>query len=415
MFAVRMLLSLFVFVSFTLGGDAFAAAGKIEEVGQGTLVKVTREGAVVRLKKGDALQSGDEVATDAETAVDIRLEDDTLIRIGVNSSYKVQEDSKINSLIHRLLTGVVRVMVPKSAGKNTAVKFRMFTPEGTIGVRGTEFVVIRSDGKTQLKGLDGEVMFGPADADFENAGAFVLVGRGFDSEISAGGKAASKPAKFDQPKYLQEIGSKGGLFGPLASRGGNVKVHARRDNSGAAAAPVVTAAPVPAKAPPADKSIGAKKKPVVAGTNWLKVLLKGAYDGDMDKVKQALGKGADINGVDKDVGFTALQVAMSENSTKHKEMVIYLIKRGASVNVRNKQGLTPLMVVAEEQLDMEYAKALVYPGGADIDAVDKNKRMAQDIAREKGYNELADYLESKEAGDDAERALTEKSARKADK
>lgn len=411
MFAGRMLLKLLVCFTLLLGGDAWATGAKIEEVGTGTLVKVSRAGSMIRLKKGDPLQSGDEVNTDADTAVDIRLEDDTLIRVGVNSSYKIQEEPKVNALIHRLLSGVVRVLVPKSESKTSDVKFRMYTPEGTIGVRGTEFVVIRSAGRTQLKGLDGEVMFGAAEADFGNAGAFTMVNRGFHSEVGAGAKP-DKPAKFDLPKYLQEINGQGGQFGPLAARGGNAKVHARSQDR-EAPAPVVKAAPVAVAAnkPEPAAKLEPKKKPVAEKVNWQNEFLTGAYEGDLAKVKQALEKGAHINGTGK-VGYTALQMAMSANSDKNKDVVIFLIKSGASVNVRNKEGLTPLMLVAKEHLDMEYAKALVYPGGADINALDKDKKMAQDIARDSGYTELADYLSSTEAGDDAAKALEEKKARK---
>lgn len=107
--AVRMLLKTLVISTFFVPLTALASAGKIEKVGMGPSVKCLRAGSAVHLKEGDKLEVGDELTTDDKTAVDIRLEDETLIRVGVNSSYKVQEDSKLHSLVHRLLSGVVRV------------------------------------------------------------------------------------------------------------------------------------------------------------------------------------------------------------------------------------------------------------------------------------------------------------------
>jgi len=405
MFAARMLL--IPLGIFSLTAAAEAAPGKIEEVGKGTLVKVSRAGTVVRLKKGDALQSGDEVTTDAETAVDIRLEDETLIRVGVNSAYRIQEDSKINSLVHRLLSGVVRVLVPKSEAKSSAVKFRLYTPEGTIGVRGTEFVVIRSNGKTQLKGLDGTVMFGPVEADFSNDSIFVNVGRGFHSTVSQTDKTASKPEKFDLPKYLQEINGKAGQFGPLAARVEGTKMHARVN----VPASLPVAAVAAAKPAIIAQEIPQKKPAVGGGVNQQKLLLEGALNGDLKQVREAMQKGAEVNSTNE-IGVTALQMALTEKSEKHKDVVIYLIANGANVNIKDKQGLTPLMFVAEHKLDIEYARALVDPGAADMTAEDRQGRIPAEIARAVGYEELTAYLESQAAIDDYNNAVEERAARK---
>jgi hypothetical protein len=408
MFAVRMLLIPLAFSAFLGASIAQAAPGRIEEVGSGTLVKVSRAGANVRLKKGDELKSGDEVTTDASTAVDIRLEDETLIRVGINSAYRIQEDSKINALVHRLLSGVVRVLVPKSETKSNLVKFRLYTPEGTIGVRGTEFVVIRTDGKTQLKGLDGNVLFGPAEADFANESLFVSVSRGFSSTVLAGAKAAGKAEKFDLNKYLLELGAKGGLFGPLSARAESARTHLRADNAPVSAPPPAASA---AKAEPKEKektNIGSPKGPEKDPTNYQTMLLKAAAEDDVKAARLALKKGADIDGRD-DVGYTALQIAM----TFHKDkMISFLILEGANVNVKDKDGFTPLMLVAREKLDVEYGKLLVDPGAADPDAKDKSGLSALDHAKASGYTELAAYLASQESIDDFEKAVIARNKKK---
>jgi|GEM_PF-6139599 len=391
MLAVRMLLiSLFIFC-ISGAGLAQAAPGKIEEVAVGSLVKVSRAGTIVRLKKGDPLQSGDEVTTDANTAVDIRLEDETLIRIGISSTYRIQEDSKINTLIHRLLSGAVRVLVPKSEVKSSLVKFRLFTPEGTIGVRGTEFVVLRSEGKTQLKGLDGNVMFGPAEADFSNDSVFVSVGRGYSSTVLAGGKPAAKPEKFDLPKYKSELDSKSGLFGPLAARVEGSNTHLRADNSSVSKpepALKVAAAPAPKVQEPKE-NVGTK--PAGNGINYQKMLLDGALNGRLNDVKEALENGANINDVDM-LKHSALQIALMEKDDQSKEIFLHLVASGANLDVLDERGDTPLMYIARNRLDIEYAKALVEEGGARLDMKDRKGLLVDEVAEAAGYEELHTYL-----------------------
>ncbi len=393
MFAVRMLLIPLILFAAGSEGTALAAPAKIEEVAVGTLVKVNRSGGLVRLKKGDPLQSGDEVATDGETAVDIRLEDETLIRVGVSSVYKIQEDSKINSLIHRLLSGAVRVMVPKSETKTSAIKFRLFTPEGTIGVRGTEFVVIRSDGKTQLKGLDGTVMFGPAEADFANDSIFVNVGRGFQSSVNAKDKSAGKPEKFDLKKYLTEINSREGVFGPLAARVDGVRVHARADSTGASK-PQLAASSAGGSAKPATKlSVEpAQKRPSGSGVNFQKMLLEGALDGSLAKITEALNNGADIDSTN-DTGLSPLQLALTENDKKHKEVVLHLITNGANLDVVDEDGDTPLLFVIRNNLDFDYVESLVEAGGCDLTKKTRDGLLADELAEKLGNKKVVEYFQ----------------------
>ncbi|RZA00326.1 MAG: hypothetical protein EOP11_18450, partial [Proteobacteria bacterium] len=137
-------------------GPAYAAGALLEMVagaGSDPTVLVKRGGKSLQLKKGAALESGDELITDRAGAVDIRLEDKSLLRVGSNSSYRLEENSSTHQFIHRLISGIVRVLVPKGE-KAAAMKLEVRTAEGTIGVRGTEFVVIRNGSATELKGLE---------------------------------------------------------------------------------------------------------------------------------------------------------------------------------------------------------------------------------------------------------------------
>ncbi|HEY8280604.1 MAG TPA: FecR domain-containing protein [Bdellovibrionota bacterium] len=380
---------------------ALASAGKIEKVGMGEGVKVSRSGSAIKLKEGDALESGDELTTDASTAVDIRLEDETLIRVGVNSTYKIQEESGAKALVHRLLSGVVRVLVKptdRDGKKEANIKFRMYTPEGTIGVRGTEFVVLRTAGNTQIRGIDGSVMFGPAETDFGNDAMFVNVTKGFGSSITAGGKPG-KLEKFDLKSYLEGLGARNGMFGPLAGRVNNVKTYAR-----AAPQPFVPQAtssnpfkmptPVVAAAPKEKKK---EEKP--AKVDYQVMLVKAILDEDVDDMGKALKGGADVNAIEPKTGVTMIEMAMTADKMAVYEKLIGTGK--VDVNKPDNKGNTPLMYVAQEKLPIIYAKLLVDPSGANY-AVENKKtgKSASDIAKANGYQELFDYLESDEIAND---------------
>lgn len=377
-----------------------AQAVTIEKVALGNEVKVKRNGAVIRLKEKDQLQSGDELSTDAQTAVDVRLEDQTLIRVGVSSTYKVEESSKFLALIHRLITGVVRIQVPKNESKNAEIKFRLYTPEGTIGVRGTEFVVIRSAEGTELKGLDGEVVFGPAETDFAAAEKFVVVKRGFHSRVKAG-QASTKPEKFELLDYLQHINGAKGPFGPLSGRKAESKTYARKDSSGASKP--VAQGPLGAAPEKKDEkyNLVGKRDEGVVHVDWQRRLINGLIDSKASQVQEALSHGADPNLTEEKSGLTPLQIAVQLAEKKDREILIALVVAGANPDKMNKEGETPLMYIADHGLDLEYAKALV-DSGADIEIKDKVGYTAADIAKEKDYKELEQYLRSDEAQKDME-------------
>lgn len=410
MSAFYKLLKVLAIFAVLLPSLAWAGAAKIEKIGAGAEVKVLRGTSTLKLKEGDSLEAGDELTTDANTAVDLRLEDDSLVRVGVNSAYKVQQDSKLHLLVHRLISGAVRVLVkPTENDKKeaSAIKFKMNTPEGTIGVRGTEFVVISGGGKTEVKGLDGEVVFGANNADFNKAGNYVLVSRGFSSYIRAGAKAAAKPEKFDLKAYLDDIGGKSGAFAPLAARvsGGNKHVRASVAEKKNVAQ---SAIPPKVRAQMKEAAEKIKKEADAAGEkgklNYQHILLVAAQEGDIARAEDALKHKANINGKGN-VGHTALQIAMLNDK---EEMFIYLIRHGANVDAEDDNGHTPLMFVATNGLDVAYARALVNPGAADYEKRDRSGFSALDLAKAAHHADLVEYLSSKEMVEDSVKALQEK-------
>ena len=95
-----------------------------------------------------------------------------------------------------------------------------------------------------------------------------------------------------------------------------------------------------------------------------------AYDGHLEIVKLLVDRGADVNAVDRGSGGsgeTALHVATRAQRLEgalRLEIVRLLLKAGANVNVRNKDGITPLMNALEEK---DIALLLI-AGRADVNA-----------------------------------------------
>jgi hypothetical protein len=359
-----------------LATPALALEAVLEAVAGAPTVAVKRGAQTLAMKKGDFLQAGDELKTDGQTAVDIRFGDKSIVRVGANSVYRLEQDSKLKSLLHRLLSGIVRVIVPpSSSSKDGPVRFRLDTPEGTIGVRGTEFVVIASGSETTLKGLEGEVLFGPLGADLLGGSDFVVVTEKMESSVRKGGKP-SKPKEFDRAKYLREIDGKSGAFGKLAAarRADNY-----RPRSGVvAAAPAAVAAPAAPAAAPV-KSMAKKIAPLKPARRdepaHLK-LFRAVGAANLPAAELALKAGADVNYRDED-GNTALHAACL---LKNRDVLGFLVKKGADVNAKNKLGETPLMMVAAATGDAGMGLDLI-DGGARAKEKNTGGLTALEIAR----------------------------------
>jgi hypothetical protein len=106
------------------------------------------------------------VTTGASSTADLRLCDGSVIRLGSNTSYRVEaveESQGVVSWLSSLFSGSIRALVTPAETPGV-VKFRLSTPSGTIGVRGTDFIVSHgSAGQSQLYTVEGDVLLGRKD------------------------------------------------------------------------------------------------------------------------------------------------------------------------------------------------------------------------------------------------------------
>ena len=125
------------------GQAAWAIAGTIQVlVGTARISQHTgQERPAVR---GDNLYEGDTVATPANSNVQIRMIDDSIIWVRPDSRFKIERyqsdkhGAAKNDVSLRLLSGTMR-QVTGVIGKASPAEYKLSTPNATIGIRGTEF------------------------------------------------------------------------------------------------------------------------------------------------------------------------------------------------------------------------------------------------------------------------------------
>jgi len=133
-------------------------------------VLVLRDSQILRLFRGAAVESGDQIHTGSDGKVLIVFTDSGLVWIRANSDFVVDEYSYAQggreAAFFSLLKGGAR-SVTGLIGRRTRSNFRLRVPVATIGIRGTDFSVVMcqrdcrdSDGTTAAKGLYGEVIQG---------------------------------------------------------------------------------------------------------------------------------------------------------------------------------------------------------------------------------------------------------------
>jgi|GEM_PF-2956208 len=150
---------------------------------------------------------GDRVITDEKSTVFLMINDGSVIKVGLSSEFKV-EQAKLHERFmvwaFGLMKGSMRAMVEKNP--NPDVRFKINTPSGTIGVRGTEFVVaLDDDAKTSyLYTIEGLVSYGTASCETSNSCIDVRAGE--SSSMKVGESRPSKPQVF-QSKDLFGIGA----------------------------------------------------------------------------------------------------------------------------------------------------------------------------------------------------------------
>jgi ankyrin repeat protein len=117
-----------------------------------------------------------------------------------------------------------------------------------------------------------------------------------------------------------------------------------------------------------------------------------SYLGNPEITKLLIEKGADVKVADYQM-HTPLHYAASNGATEVTEI---LLKNGAPLEVRNTYGRTPLLLCARERGTPEIARLLI-DAGADVNVKDKFESTPLELAAWRGYKEITGVLIEKGA------------------
>jgi len=112
------------------------------------------------------------------------------------------------------------------------------------------------------------------------------------------------------------------------------------------------------------------------------------YFGQFEAARYLVLKGADVNLPSKN-GFNVFPLH-SATAGNHTDVARMLVDNGADINVKQQMGVTPLHSAAQNG-NLELI-ILLLEKGAMVDIRMEGGKLPADLARDKGFNEIADIL-----------------------
>lgn len=144
-------------IAVALAGPATAA----EKVGEAVDITVRVTGQAGALARGDAIHRDESIRTNGSGVGAFRFEDGTKLAVGPNSTVVI--DSYVyagNSTVKKLTLGATRGALRWISGTSDHSAYKITTPSGTLGVRGTAFdVYVAPNGTTAVTLLSGSAQF----------------------------------------------------------------------------------------------------------------------------------------------------------------------------------------------------------------------------------------------------------------
>lgn len=190
-------LLLILLTSITL----FASIGKVVAL-RGD-ANILREEAQIKIKLGSEVEKSDAIVTKANAKLQLIFNDKTIITIGPNSNFKIEEyiyEKKKNKAQFSMARGTFKTITGK-IGKIAPNRFKIKTKSATIGIRGTQFLVNASSKNVQVFCTQGAVSV--TDNILNKS---VDVPAGFATEVNDG--EAPKPAEKITAGSLKKLKAK---------------------------------------------------------------------------------------------------------------------------------------------------------------------------------------------------------------
>lgn len=157
-----------------LSGDVFIARGTT---------------AAHQAVKNEAVTSGTTISTGAQSYAVLKFEDGQIVTMQADSTFLVREyryepeRKETGNIVFSMLKGGLR-FVTGLIGQNNKKAFRLSTPNATIGIRGTEFMVAMANNSMYSQVLSGNI-------GMTNAAGMVTLGAGQTAYVASASALAS--------------------------------------------------------------------------------------------------------------------------------------------------------------------------------------------------------------------------------
>jgi hypothetical protein len=158
---IRNLVTLAVAMTWMFSASAWAAGGYVLDAVGDVSVAVGKAEAQPA-KKNDAIVAGAVVHTGDKSHAVLKFEDGQVVVMQANSSFHVREysyDSKQvekSNIFFAMLKGGMR-FVTGLIGQHNKTAFRLGTPNATIGIRGTDFMVAMGNSPMYSQVMSGSI------------------------------------------------------------------------------------------------------------------------------------------------------------------------------------------------------------------------------------------------------------------
>lgn len=183
---MKFIINILIFLFFSVNVYANSVATITAIRGEASLERGTKQEKAIL---GSKIFEKDTIKTGDKTKLQMIFNDETIVTLGKNSNFSVEEylfeDTKTPSVKFGMLRGAMRTITGK-IGKIAPQKFIVSTKTATIGIRGTNFsIIIEDDGS-----FDAYCTYGAISVRF-NSEEFI-VQQGYYIHISPDGKVEIK-------------------------------------------------------------------------------------------------------------------------------------------------------------------------------------------------------------------------------
>lgn len=142
--------------------SAWAAGGYIFDAGGAVSITPDKKIAPRPAVKNDAVASGTVIRTGDNSHAVLKFEDGQVVSLQANTTFQVREyryePRKIeeSNIVFSMFKGGMR-FVTGQIGQRNKQAFRLATPNATIGIRGTEFMIVMANNATYCQVLSGSI------------------------------------------------------------------------------------------------------------------------------------------------------------------------------------------------------------------------------------------------------------------